>query len=234
MKTIGLIGGTGWLSTIEYYRELNLGINKRLGGLSSARIILDSYNYGDIDNLNKANDHEGILKLIIESAIKLQQSGAECILLCANTLHMYAEKLIDKISVPLIHIGDATASEIKQRNISTIALLGTKWTMEKDFYKARLNNYGIKSLVPSSDEINFIHSAIMNELLKENFRVETKNRFLETVKNLLSQGAEGIVLGCTEIPLIISQKDFEVPVFNTLTIHAKAAIDFALSYKESS
>ncbi|QQS35959.1 MAG: amino acid racemase [Ignavibacteriales bacterium] len=228
MKTIGLIGGTGWLSTIEYYRELNLGINKKLGGLSSARIILDSYNYGDIDKLNKAENHEGILRLLIESANKLQQVGAECILLCANTLHMHAEKLIENISVPLIHIGDATATEIKRHNISTIALLGTKWTMEMDFYKTRLSNSAIKSLVPSSEEINFIHSAIMNELLKEDFRVETKNRFLEIINNLLSQGAEGVVLGCTEIPLIISQKDFEVPVFNTLQLHANAAVDFAL------
>lgn len=229
MKTIGLIGGTGWLSTIEYYRELNIGINQRLGGLNSARIILDSYNYGDIDKFNKAEDHEGILRLLIESALKLHNSGVDCILLCANTLHMYAEKLIDKISIPLIHIGDAAASEINRHNISTIALLGTKWTMEMDFYKTRLSNYGIKSLIPSSDEINFIHSAIMNELLKEDFRVETKNRFVEIINNLLSKGAEGVVLGCTEIPLIISQKDFEVPVFNTLTLHAKAAVDFVLS-----
>jgi aspartate racemase len=200
-----------------------------LGGLNSARILLNSFNYGDIDKLNKANAHDETFNLLFDAAEKLQNAGADCLLLCANTLHLHAEKLIEKISIPLIHIGDATAIEIKRHNISTIALLGTKWTMELDFYKTRLNSSGIKSLVPVAGDINFIHSAIMDELLKEDFRVETKNRFLQIINELLSKGADGIVLGCTEIPLLINQKDFEVPVFNTLQIHAKAAVDYILS-----
>jgi aspartate racemase len=142
---------------------------------------------------------------------------------------MHAEKLIEKISIPLIHIGDATGTEIKKHNISAVALLGTKWTMELEFYKSRLAAAGIKSLTPDPEEIKFIHSAIMEELLKENFKPETRNRFLKIISELESKGAEGVVLGCTEIPLLIKQSDLKLPVFNTLQIHAKAAVDFALS-----
>lgn len=229
MKTIGLIGGTGWLSTIEYYRELNQEINKRLGGLSAAQCLLYSFNYADIDRLNKAEDHDGIFNLVNIAAQKLQYAGADCLLLCANTLHMYAEKLMEEISIPLIHIGDATASEIKRHNISTVALLGTKWTMELDFYKSRLAADGIKSITPDSEERKFIHSAIMEELLKEQFKPETKNRFMKIISELESEGAQGVVLGCTEIPLLIKQNDLTLSVFNTLQIHAKAAVDFVLS-----
>jgi aspartate racemase len=229
MKTIGLIGGTGWLSTIEYYRELNRETNKRLGGLNAAKCFLYSFNYSDIDRLNKAEDHDEIFNLVVDAAEKLQAAGADCLLLCANTLHMHAEKLIEKISIPLIHIGDATASEIKRHNIPTVALLGTKWTMELDFYKNRFSAVGIKSLIPDSEERKFIHSAIMDELLKENFKTETKNRFLKIISDLQEKGAQAVVLGCTEIPLIIKQADLQIPVFNTLEIHAKAVVDFALS-----
>jgi aspartate racemase len=229
MKTIGLIGGTGWLSTIEYYRELNQEVNKRLGGLSAARCLLYSFDYADIDRLNKAEDHETIFNLLVDAGKKLQYAGADCLLLCANTLHMHADKLIKEISIPLIHIGDATGTEIKKHNISAIALLGTKWTMELDFYKNRLAAASIKSLTPDSEDRKFIHFAIMEELLKENFKPETKNRFLKIIGDLENKGAQGVVLGCTEIPLLIKQNDLKLPVFNTLQIHAKAAVDFALS-----
>jgi aspartate racemase len=228
MKTIGLIGGTGWVSTLEYYLLINEGINKRLGGLNAARCILYSFNYADINELNLCDDHEGIYKLVLDVAEKLKNSGADCLVLCANTMHQYVERLEEEIKLPIIHIADATATEIKKQSLSQIGLLGTKFTMEMDFYTKRLSNAGINSLVPAKSERLFIHNAIMSELLKEEFKPETKKRFLDIINDLEQNGAQGIVLGCTEIPLLIKQKDFHLPVFNTLEIHAKAAVDFAV------
>ena len=229
MKTIGMIGGTGWVSTLEYYRILNEEINSRLGGLNAAKILLYSFNYADIDRHNKAEDHEGIYKLVLEAALKLKSGGADGIMICANTLHQYAENLELKTGLPVIHIADATAAEIKKFNLSEAGLLGTRWTMEMDFYKKRLKAAGVNSIVPDKSDREFIHSAIMNELIKENFKLETKEKFISIIKELQQKGAEGIVLGCTEIPLLIKQQDVSLPLFNTLQIHAKAAVDFALS-----
>jgi len=229
MQTIGMIGGTGWVSTLEYYRILNEEINKRLGGLNAAKILLYSFNYADIDRLNKTEDHEGIYELVLEAALKLKSGGVDGIMICANTLHQYAEKLEQKTGLPVIHIADATAAEIKKFNLSEAGLLGTRWTMEMDFYKKRLKAAGVNSIVPDKSDREFIHSAIMNELIKENFKLETKEKFISIIKELQQKGAEGIVLGCTEIPLLIKQQDVSLPLFNTLQIHAKAAVDFALS-----
>jgi len=229
MKTIGLIGGTGWVSTIEYYRLINEGINKRLGGHNAARCILYSFNYADIDALNQIEDHAGVGKLVFDAALKLKKASADCLVICANTLHQYADELQEKIDLPVVHIADATAAEIKKRGLSKIGLLGTKFTMEMDFYTRRLSSAGIDSLVPEKPERLFIHNTIMNELLREIFKPEAKKRFLETINNLEQKGAQGIVLGCTEIPLLIKQEDTHLPVFNTLEIHAQAAVDFALS-----
>ncbi|MFZ2323593.1 MAG: aspartate/glutamate racemase family protein [Ignavibacteriaceae bacterium] len=228
MKTIGLIGGTGWISTLEYYRLINEETNKRLGGLNAARCILYSFNYADINKLNLRDDHEGVYKFVLDAAIKLKNAGADCLVLCANTLHQYVERLDEEIKLPIIHIADATAVEIKKQEISTIGLLGTKFTMEMDFYTKRLSGAGITSLVPEKPDRVFIHNTIMDELLKEIFKQETKKRFLDIINNLERKGAQGIVLGCTEIPLLIKQADIQLPVFNTLKIHAKAAIDFAI------
>jgi aspartate racemase len=229
MKTIGMIGGTGWVSTLEYYRLLNEEINKRLGGLNAAKILLYSFNYADIDRLNKTEDHEGIYERVLEAALKLMSGGVDGIMICANTLHQYAEKLEQKTGLPVIHIADATAAEIKKFNLSEAGLLGTRWTMEMDFYKKRLKAAGVNSIVPDKSDREFIHSAIMNELIKEIFKPETKEKFINIIKELQQKGAEGIVLGCTEIPLLIKQQDVSLPLFNTLQIHSKAAVDFALS-----
>lgn len=229
MKTIGLIGGTGWTSTLEYYRIINQETNKRLGGLYSAKIIMTSFNYAEIDKLNKSEDHAGVYKLVLESANKLKKCSVDCLVLCANTLHQYVEGLEKEINVPVVHIADATAKEIKKFNISTIGLLGTRFTMEMDFYTRRLKEKGIGSIVPEKSDRDFIHNAIMRELLVEVFTDETKEKFLHIIDELEQNGAKGIVLGCTEIPLLIKQEDIRLPVFNTLEIHAKAAVDFALS-----
>jgi aspartate racemase len=229
MKTIGLIGGTGWVSTLEYYRLINEETNKRLGGLNAARCIIYSFNYADINKFNLRDDHEGIYKLVLDAAVKLKNAGADCLVLCANTLHQYVDRLNEEVKLPIIHIADATAAEIKKQELSTIGLLGTKFTMEMDFYTKRLSTAGINSLVPEKPERFFIHSTIMNELLKEIFKPESKKRFLEIINDLEQKGAQGIVLGCTEIPLLIKQQDIHLPVFNTLEIHAKAAVGFAIN-----
>ena len=228
MKTIGMIGGTGWPSTLEYYKILNRETNRRLGGLNSAKIILYSFNYAEIDKLNKVEDHNTIYDLILKAITELKKTSVDFIILCANTLHQYVEKLEDKTSIKVVHIADATASEIKKNGLNKIGLLGTRPTMEMDFYTKRLQNVSIETFVPEKRERDFIHNAIMNELLKEEFKPETKNKFLDIITELENKGAQGIVLGCTEIPLLIKQNDIKLPVFNTLEIHAKATVDFAL------
>jgi len=229
MKTLGLIGGTGWVSTIEYYRQINSGINKKLGGLNAAKLMLYSLNYGDVDKANQTNDNDLVWMLIRDAAIKLQLSGADGLMLCANTTHMFADRLVAEITLPLIHIGEATAKAIQSRGLKRVALLGTKFTMEKDFYRKKFRESGIEMLVPDTAEREFIHQKIMTELLKDEFKPATKTTFLKIVESLITSGAEGIVLGCTEIPLLIGQADIVVPVFNTLEIHSMAAVDFALS-----
>lgn len=228
MKTIGLIGGTGWVSTIEYYRLINEGINKRLGGQNTARCILYSFNYADIDRLNQKDDHVGISKLVLDAALKLKGASADFIVLCANTLHMFYDELVEKVQLPVIHIADAAAAEINNQGLTKIGLLGTKFTMEMDFYTKRLSSAGIDSLIPEKAERLFIHDTIMNELLREIFKPEAKKKFLDIINDLELKGAQGIVLGCTEIPLLIKQEDTHLPVFNTLKIHSQAAVDFAL------
>ena len=228
MKTLGMIGGTGWPSSLEYYRIINQETNKRLGGLNSAKIVMTSFNYAEIDALNKKDDHAGVYNLVLDAAQKLKKCSVDCIVLCANTLHQYVEDLEKETGLKVVHIADATAKEIRKNNISRIGLLGTRLTMEMDFYKKRLGQLGVESLVPAKPEREFIHNAIMKELLKEEFKEETKAGFLKIISDLEKNGAQGIVLGCTEIPLLIKQKDTHLPVFNTLEIHAKAAVDFAL------
>jgi aspartate racemase len=228
MKTIGMIGGTGWVSTEQYYRLINEEINNRLGGLNSATIILHSFNYAEIDKLNRAYDNAGVYKLVLDAAKKLSAASVDCLILCANTLHQYVDDLQEEIALPIVHIADAAAAKIIKYNLNKIGLLGTRATMEMDFYTKKLSNAGIESLVPGKPEREFIHNAIMGELLKENFRKETKEKFLSIINELEQRGAQGIVLGCTEIPLLIKQEDTHLPVFNTLEVHAKAAVEFAL------
>lgn len=224
-----MIGGTGWPSTLEYYRIINQETNKRLGGLTSAKIVMTSFNYAEIDSLNKKNDHAGVYSLVLDAAQRLRKALVECLVICANTLHQYADNLEKETGLKVVHIADATAKVISRRGVSKIGLLGTRFTMEMDFYTKRLKEKGIESLVPEKSERDFIHNAIMNELLKEEFKQETKEKFLTIIKELHTRGAQGVVLGCTEIPLLIKQGDTSLPVFNTLEIHAKAAVDFALS-----
>lgn len=228
MKTLGLIGGTGWVSSIDYYRLINQEVNKRLGGLQAAKLILYSLNYGEIDAFNQRDDLESVYGLIKNAAVKLKNAGVDGLMLCANTTHMFAERLQEEIKLPLIHIGEATAREINAQGFQKIALLGTKFTMEMNFYKTKLNKAGIEMIVPGKEDRVFIHRAIMNELLKNDFRPKTKARFIEIISKLIYADAQGIVLGCTEIPLFIKPEDIDIPIFNTTGIHAMAAVEFAL------
>ncbi len=228
MKTIGLAGGTGWISSAEYYRIINEEINKRSGGLEFARCILYSINYAEIDAFNKQNNKDGVYDLILDATLKLSGSGADFIILCANTLHQFVERLEQEIDIPIIHIAEATADEIRIKRMSMVGLLGTKQTMEMDFYKSRLKEKGIDTLVPELSDRDFIQKTISDELLRGVFSDDSRYRLIEICKELNKRGAEGIVLGCTEIPLLLRQEDIDIPVINTLNVHAMAAVDFAL------
>jgi len=229
MKTIGLIGGTGWVSTAEYYRIINQETNRRLGSLEFAKCILYSLNYGDVDRCNQRGDREGILKLLLKASEALVTSGADCILVCANTFHQFADKLERSASVPLLHIAEAAAAELKKRGLHKVGLLGTKQTMEMDFYASKLQEARVDVLTPEGVDREFIQQTITKELLLGVFREESRNRFLGIMNALRRRGAEGMVLACTEIPLLIKQEQTDVPLVDTLVVHAMAAVDFALA-----
>ncbi|MBU1014740.1 MAG: amino acid racemase [Bacteroidetes bacterium] len=229
MKTIGLIGGTGWISSVEYYRIINEETNRRLGGLEFSKCILYSINYGEIDYLNKSNNRIGVYDLIYDASIKLINIGAEGIVLCANTLHQFVDKLEQVLNVPIIHIASATAKQIEGNHIKKVGLLGTKQTMEMDFFKSRLNASGIEVYIPELDDRNFIQQTISEELIKGVFYNSSRDRFVSICNDLINRGVEGIILGCTEIPLLLKQEYVNIPLFDTLSIHALAAVDFALS-----
>jgi aspartate racemase len=228
MKKIGLIGGTGWISTAEYYRIINELINEELGGLEFAECILYSFNYGDIDRLNKRKDAIGVYNLLLQTALKLEQAGADCLVLCANTLHQYADELARNIHIPIIHIAEATAKQINRDGIQKIGLLGTRMTMEANFYREKLAEADIETLTPDKDDRDFIHRTIMDELLKSIIREDSKARFMRIIVKLKNAGAEAIILGCTEIPMIVKPEDTEMKLYNTLIIHCRAVVDFVL------
>ena len=228
MKTLGLIGGTSWVSTVDYYKTINHLTNERLGGLSSAKILLYSINLDEFKNLVDTNKWGEIGNMFSNVAKRLEHAGAECILLCANTLHMVAETVQQHIAIPLLHIAEMTAQEIVKQKIDTVGLLGTKFTMEKPFFKERLDKYNIQTFIPNDADRDFIHSSIFTELVKGIFRDETKKKYIEIIEDLKSKGARGIILGCTEFPLLIRPEECDVPIFDTTAIHCKSAVDFAL------
>lgn len=229
MKTLGLIGGTSWVSTVDYYSHINRMVNEKLGGINSAKIIMYSMNMEDLFKFASVNDWNGLADFLSGIANNLESAGAEALLLCANTPHIAADAVQKNIRIPLIHIVDETAKEIVREKINKVILLGTKITMEQDFFKKRLLNYGIESIVPDETGREFIHASIFTELGKGIFKDETKKKYLEIISALQSQGAQGVILGCTEIPMLIKQNDCSIKTFDTTLIHAKAAVDFALS-----
>ena len=228
MKTLGLIGGTSWVSTMDYYRYINLGINEQLGGLNYAHCILHSFCYADVKKLMDAQDFDGVEDMFAKAAIHLRQGGVQGLVLCANTMHMFADKLEYRVGLPVIHIATATANAIKAQQLDCVALMGTKFTMEKEFFKDKLTAQGIKTIIPDEDDKDFIHNTIFDEMGKGIFTPATKARYITIIEKLASQGAQGAILGCTEIPMLLGQEDVSIPVFDTTKLHADAAVAFCL------
>ncbi len=228
MKTIGLIGGTTWVSTADYYRLFNQKVNKALGKNHSAKIILYSVDFEDVMIFKAEGRDDALKKMILEAANTLTYGGAECLLLGANTMHMMAEFIQERISIPLIHIGEETGKVIAGKGLKKAGLLGTKVTMEKAFYRDKLAGFNIETIVPNESDREFINQSIFSEFSKEIFTDKTRAKYTSIIEGLKQKGAEGIILGCTEIPFLLNQDDFDIPLFNTTEIHAEAAVKFAL------
>ena len=230
MKTLGLIGGTSWVSTAEYYRLLNEGVASRLGGLNNAKCIIQTLNMADIAVIQERQDWNAALELLGDAGANLKRSGAAALVVCANTLHVIADQLEKQVGLPLIHVADAAARAVRDSGLDRVALLGTKYTMELPFFRDRLAWHGVTSVAPSSEEREYIQKSIYTELTRNVFRKETRDRYLQIIDRMAKEeGIRGVILGCTEIPLLIKQSDTSTPVFDTTALHAAAAVDFALS-----
>jgi aspartate racemase len=228
MKTLALIGGTSWVSTIDYYKYINEGVNQKLGWIYYSHCIVHSFNYGEIKNLGDAGNFNEIKNRFIAACLNMKEGGAEGIVLCANTMHMFADDLETATGMPVIHIATATAKAIEVQGLKRVGLLGTKPTMTMDFYKAKLVANGIDTIIPDAEDMDFVHDTIFDELGKGEFTDATKQRFLKIIDRLVAKGAQGIILGCTEISMLLTQADVSVPVFDTTRIHAAAAVAFSL------
>lgn len=230
MRKLGLVGGTSWVSTIDYYRMINEGVNERLGGLNFAELIIYSVNFNDFQRNNTEGKWDATYELLLDGCKRVISGGAEAVVLCANTSHAVADRLETVLDVPLIHIVTATANEINQLGIKKVGLMGTKFTMEMDFYKNKLKENGIDSIVPEPlSTRDSIQQTVKEELGRGIIKKETKEQYVGYINEMIERGAEGIILGCTELPMLLSQADIKVPVFDTTQIHSKAAIDFILS-----
>lgn len=229
MKTIGLIGGMSWESSAVYYDLINKKVKEELGGFHSCKSILLTVDFAEIEKLQHQDDWEALDKLMVDSAKNLELAGADIIVLCTNTMHLCGAAIIENISIPFLHIAEATALEIVKQGKKKVALLGTKFTMEKDFYKGfLLNNFGIEVIIPTAEERELVHNIIYNELVHGKFKNDSREIYKQIIQNLEDRGAEGVILGCTEIPLLISQTDVNITTFNTTTIHAEKAVEWAL------
>ncbi|MBS1532808.1 MAG: aspartate/glutamate racemase family protein [Bacteroidetes bacterium] len=228
MKILGLIGGISWVSTIDYYKLINQGINERLGGLEFAECMIYSFNYGDIKRNNDSENWDSTLAMLTKAGLGMKAAGAEAIVLCANTMHLIADRLEQNVQLPVIHIAAVTAEAIKKAGLSKVGLLGTKFTMERDFFRHKLTERNIEVLIPGDTERDHIHYTIFEELGRNVIKPETKQFYLDVIDELVAKGAEGIILGCTEIPLLISPDDVSTPLFDTTLIHSAAAVEFAL------
>lgn len=230
MKTIGLIGGMSWESTVVYYQLLNRLARQRLGGLHSAEILLWSFDFADIESMQAKGNWEAATNAMVDAARALERGGAQCIVICTNTMHKMADAVQNAVNIPLIHIADATARAVQQTSVKTPLLLATRYTMEQDFYKGHLlRQHGIEVTIPDEAGRTVVHDIIYDELCQGIVSQPSKNTYLQVVQKSVLQGADGIIFGCTEVGLLISETDFDVPVFDTTAIHATAALDFALN-----
>jgi len=228
MKTIGIIGGLTWLSTADYYRLINQQINEKLGGVEAGKIILYSVNFAEIKVLTENNEWDAIAAIMKDVARKLEAAGADCILIGANTMHKIADEVQSAIHIPLINIAEETAKVIQAKGMKKVALLGTKYTMQLDFYTKKLSAKGIQTIIPGDEDIAYINNAIYTEMGKGLFLPETKARFIQIIDKLQQSGVDAVILGCTEIPILIKQEDVNLPVLDTTVIHVSAAVNFVI------
>ena len=223
MKTIGLIGGMSWESTVTYYKVINKTIKRELGGLHSAKILMYSLDFDEIEKYQAADEWDKSGSVLSDIAVLLEKAGADFIVICTNTMHKVVPQMSKCISIPIIHIAEATADKLKQQKITTVGLLGTKYTMTQDFYKAKLIEAGIEVIIPNDEDIETVNSIIYKELCLGDIRQDSKEKYLTIIKKMTDAGAQGVILGCTEIGLLIQQSDIDLPVFDTTLIHAEKA-----------
>ena len=228
MKTIGLLGGMSWESTAGYYRAINEGVRTALGGLHSAKIVMYSVDFDPIEKLQQQGDWDGAASVLAGAALNIQAAGADFLLICTNTMHKVAPQIEQTIRIPLLHIADATANRIKQAGIRTVGLLGTKFTMEQDFYRGRLQHQGLKVLIPSKKDREIVHRVIYQELCLGDIRESSRMEYLRIIEQLNASGAEGVIEGCTEIVMLVQHHHTHVPLFDTTAIHAQEAVKEAL------
>lgn len=229
MKTIGLLGGMSWESTVGYYRAINLGVKEKLGGLHSAKIAMVSVDFEPIEKLQHSGNWQGTADILVEAAKNVERAGADFLLICTNTMHKVAPEIEQAITIPLLHIADATAEVLVNKDIKTVGLLGTAFTMEQDFYKGRLQEkFGLTVLVPNEKDRGIVHDVIYNELCLGNSLPASKLEYLRIIEDLSNNGAEAIILGCTEIGMLVDQKESEITLLDTTMIHARKAIELAI------
>ena len=230
MKVIGLIGGMSWTSSLEYYRIINELVARRLGGFHSAVLVLYSLDFEEIERAQREARWDDAAHILVGAARAVKQAGADFIVICANTMHKVADVVTDNVDLPLLHIVDVTGNAIKERGLRRIGLLGTQFVMEQPFYQERLRKrFNIEVLVPEEDDMAVIHGIIYNELCKGNIKASSRRACIEIINKLTTRGAEGIILGCTELPLLIEPDAIDVPIFNTTQLHAEAAVNLALT-----
>lgn len=230
MKTIGLLGGMSWESSLEYYRILNETVKARLGGFHSADCLMYSVDFDEVEALQHQDKWDELTEMMIDAAQRIETGGAEILVICTNTMHKMAPEMQAAIQIPLLHIADAAGEAIKAQGLQTVGLLGTKFTMEGDFYRKRLSErFGLNVLIPEEADRERVHNTIYGELVKGVINPESRRAFQDIIKKLEAKGAQGVILGCTEIPLLVKQADVAIPVFDTSCIHAEAAVDWALT-----
>jgi aspartate racemase len=229
MKTIGMIGGMSWESSIEYYRLINETVREKLGGLHSAKSLMYSFDFAEIETLQRQGRWAEATELMVEVARTLQMAGADLIIICTNTMHLMADEVDKSIEIPLLHIADAAAQAVKEQGLEKVGLLGTRFTMEQEFYRGRLvEKHGLQVLIPDQAGRELVHRVIYDELVLGVIDPASKTRYLEIITDLVSRGAEGIILGCTEIGLLVKERDAPVALFDTTVIHAVAAAEYAI------
>ncbi|HSM49555.1 MAG TPA: aspartate/glutamate racemase family protein [Draconibacterium sp.] len=229
MKTIGLIGGMSWESSAVYYSIINRKVREIMGGFHCAKSVMVTVEFDEIQSLQHIEDWKALEKIMIKSAKQLEAAGADFVILCTNTMHLCSPAIIENTSIPFLHIAEATGMKIAEMGLKKVALLGTKFTMEKDFYKTYIfEQFGIEVIIPAENEREIIHNTIYNELVQGVIKDESRLKFQQIIGNLEKRGAKGIILGCTEIPLLISKSDVSIPVFDTTAIHAEKAVEWAL------